>query len=247
MMQNPLLEGDSFFWRAGNQGVLLVHGFTATTAEVRPLAQFLHAAGYSVSGVLLPGHGTTAEEANRFTWMDWNASIDQAYQQLRQSCEHLTIAGESLGGLLTLFQASITPEFEKVVVYAPALKLRSKWAGRLAHLLAPFLPVLQKPASPPTQADELWQGYTVYPLKAMLQLLKLQKVVTERLPGIRQPLLIVQGRLDQTVDPGVPEHIRSQVNSTRVEVNWFEKSGHCVILDEERQKVMETTINFLQS
>ena len=56
---NPELEGGSFFWRGGETGVLLLHGLTSTTAEVRPLAKRLLNEGYTVSGILLPGHGTT--------------------------------------------------------------------------------------------------------------------------------------------------------------------------------------------
>ena len=50
MIHNPHLEGEPFFWEAGPVGVLLIHGFTATTAEVRPLAKILQQDGYTVSG-----------------------------------------------------------------------------------------------------------------------------------------------------------------------------------------------------
>lgn len=246
-MQNPQLEGSSFYWPAGDHGILLIHGFTATTAEVRPLGQFLHAAGYTVSGLLLPGHGTYPEDANRFSWLDWAMSVDHAYQHLRKKCDRVFLGGESMGGLLTLYQASITQNIERIVVYAPALKLRSQRAGVLARLLAPFMAVIQKPASPLTTADELWNGYTVYPLKAMVELLKMQRAVLKQLPRIHQPLLIIQGRLDQAVDTGVPEQIRSRVNSAHIEIHWLENSGHCVILDQERQQAMEITLKFLQS
>ena len=59
---NPELEGDAFFWKGGDKGILLIHGLTATTAEVRPLAKRFHDEGFTVSAVLLPGHGTTPEE-----------------------------------------------------------------------------------------------------------------------------------------------------------------------------------------
>ena len=62
MILNPHLEGDSFFWEGGEVGILLIHGFTATTAEVRPLAEFLHKNGYTVAGPLLPGHYTKPDD-----------------------------------------------------------------------------------------------------------------------------------------------------------------------------------------
>ena len=64
-IRNPQLAGDSFTWIEGPVGVLLFHGFTATTAEVRLLAGRLREAGYTVAGPLLPGHGTHPDELNQ--------------------------------------------------------------------------------------------------------------------------------------------------------------------------------------
>ena len=59
-MQNAHLPGDDFYWAGNETGVLLIHGFTAITAEVRPMAQLLHREGYTVAAPLLPGHGSPA-------------------------------------------------------------------------------------------------------------------------------------------------------------------------------------------
>jgi len=37
-MEHPELDGSSFHFQGGKTGFLLLHGFTATTAEVRPWA-----------------------------------------------------------------------------------------------------------------------------------------------------------------------------------------------------------------
>src|SRR6516225_3515129 len=49
----------------GPVGVVLSHGFTATTRSMRPWAESLAAAGYTVRLPRLPGHGTTWQEGNR--------------------------------------------------------------------------------------------------------------------------------------------------------------------------------------
>src|SRR5512134_2031037 len=102
---NPHLEGDSFYWPGGPSGILLAHGFTATTAEVRPLARILLDQGYSVAGPLLPGHKTTLEEMNRCRWQDWAGAIETAYRQMAARCERVFVGGESMGGLLALYLA----------------------------------------------------------------------------------------------------------------------------------------------
>ena len=64
-LHNDHLPGDEFFWEGNNTGILLSHGYTATTAEVRPLAETLYRQGYTVAGPLLPGHGTDPKDMCR--------------------------------------------------------------------------------------------------------------------------------------------------------------------------------------
>src|SRR5512134_2949565 len=118
-MQNPQLEGGAFLWSAGRTGVLLIHGFTATTAEVRPLAKVLRQNGYTVAGPLLPGHGTTPEQANRARWQQWVAAGEAAYRQLAGRCDQVVVGGESMGGLIALYLAAQHPEVAAVLAYAP--------------------------------------------------------------------------------------------------------------------------------
>jgi carboxylesterase len=256
MIQNPHLEGESFYWEGSETGVLLVHGFTATTAEVRPMALTLHQAGYTVSGPLLPGHGLRPQDANRYTWQDWVNAVEAAAQQLRHDCRQIFIGGESLGGLLALYQAAamqnipLSPKSRAegvvgVLVYAPAILFRSRLVKPLTRVLTPFMAQKTKPRAVPSVADTRWQGYTVYPLKALRQLLELQKMVRRRLPEITQPLLLVQGRNDRSVHPNGPELIMKNVSSKVKEVHWIENSGHCVLLEEQCQDVEAITLEFM--
>ena len=88
-MKNAHLEGGPFLWEAGPTGILLVHGYTATTAEVRPLAQALHARGYTVSGPVLPGHNSNPVDINKYSWRDWVAVVEEAYHVLFTRCDQV--------------------------------------------------------------------------------------------------------------------------------------------------------------
>ena len=141
--------------------MLLIHGYTATTAEVRPLARDLHQQGYTVAGPLLPGHNTQPEDANRYRWRDWVRAVEESYQQLAARCQRVVVGGESTGALLALYLASEHPEAAAILAYAPALKL--KMGPRqiaLIRVLAPFVPYIRKQEM---GDDPLWQGYPVYP------------------------------------------------------------------------------------
>ncbi len=245
LIQNPHLNGDPFLWEAGPTGVLLIHGFTATTAEVRPLAEKLHAAGYTVAGPVLPGHNTDdPANINRYTWRDWVSEVERAYRDLAARCARVFAGGESTGGVLSLWLGAHHPEISGLLLYAPALKLQISPLDQIKlHLLAPFVPYVPKQ----NDDDDLpWKGYTVNPIKGVQQLLKLQKAVWPLLPQIRQPVLIVQGRADATVDPAVPQEIYDRVRAPLKEIHWMEHSGHCVTIDRDAGRVAEITLAFLE-
>lgn len=242
-LKNPHLEGDPFFWQAGPTGILLCHGYTATTAEVRQLAPLLHAHGYTVAGPLLPGHGSKPEDANRYNWKDWVNTVKATYQQLTECCQRVILGGESTGALLALLLASQHPTASGVLCYAPALKLTyNKFDQLRLRLLAPFISNIPKAN---INRNDLWQGYRVYPLKGAVQLLHLQHQVRRMLPLIHQPILIVQGRLDDSVSPQVPQIVFDEISSPIKELHWMEKSPHCVILGEELDQIAEITLDFL--
>jgi carboxylesterase len=246
-MRNPHLDGDAFFWNGSATGVLLVHGYTATTAEVRLLGKYLHERGYTVSGPLLPGHATTPQDLNRKRWHEWVEAVKRAYVELASKCPRVFVCGESMGGLLSLYLASEHPEIAGVVVYSPALFIPNHTATmRRARLLHYFVPHIAKAVREPSAADARWKGYAVNPIPALLQLGKLQEQVARRLAAIHQPILVIQGRLDQTIDLQSGEIIMQRVASQVKQLRWLEKSTHCVILDQEWEQAAEMTAGFIE-
>lgn len=243
MLVNPQLEGTPFFWEGGSVGILLVHGFTATTAEVRPLAKVLHSIGYTVAGPLLPGHFSHPRDLNRVRWQDWVSEVDEMYHMMRTHCRDVILGGESTGALLSLYLAGVYKEPKALLLFAPAFRLKlSLLDYALLHILAPFIPWFSKKEA---NSNPLWQGYPVNPIKGILQLVRLQSRIRVILPKITQPALIVQGALDNTVHSSVPEYIHNHIRSEIKERSWMEKSSHCVLLDSEFDKVVTITLKFL--
>ena len=137
---NPELEGESFFWKSGETGVLLLHGLTATTAEVRPLAKRLLNEGYTVSGILLPGHGTTPENLSQTDRKDWIKASEEAYNELKRECSSVIVGGESVGALIALRLASDYPEIKGLLLYAPAMSLAVSFLKKVfLVMVSPFV------------------------------------------------------------------------------------------------------------
>lgn len=241
---NPHLEGQSFFWQGEPVGILLSHGYTATTAEVRPLAKALHKEGFTVCGPLLPGHFTNPQDLNKVHWDDWVSAVESAYQKLKSSCQTVFVGGESTGALLALYLAKDHPEIAGILAYSPALRLNLNSLRILQlHLFSLFLPYITK-QNP--HSNNLWQGYSVYPLKGAIQLLHLQNEIMQRLPDIYQPILIIEGKLDETVHSSVPDIIDRKIGSEVKEIYWLEQSAHLVVLENDLPWVIDTTLDFIR-
>lgn len=240
IFQNPQLDGGSLYWKAGPVGVLLLHGFTATTTEVRPLAEFLHQHGYTVAAPLLPGHGTTPDDLNQKTSLDWVNTADDAYQGLCMTCETIFVGGSSMGGLLALFLASRYQEIAGIMLYAPAFHIPGL---RLAWLAAKFRSSQPKKIGVRPMA---WKGYRVNPLAAAAQLWKLRGIVDRLLPKVHQPAIIFQGRLDQTVDIRGAQMVYDKIKSSKKSLHWLDDSTHVLLLDREFDQAARQSLDFIE-
>jgi carboxylesterase len=75
---------------------------------------------------------------------------------------------------------------------------------------------------------------------------KLQSQVHKQLAAIHQPILVIQGRLDKTIDLRSGEIIMQEVSSAKKELRWLDQSTHCVILDCEWEQAAELTADFMK-
>jgi carboxylesterase len=115
------------FRHPGSRGsVLFVHGFPGTPAEMRPLAQALHAQGWEVHGILLPGFGPQIDTLFQRTAREWIEAVRQALRQLKADSPGSPViaVGFSMGAALVM-QAAAEEKPDGVILLAPYWKLDS--------------------------------------------------------------------------------------------------------------------------
>lgn len=247
IIQNSKLDGNSFLLE-GTNGVcvILVHGFTATTVEVRPIAEFLHAEGYSVAAPLLPGHGTTPEDLNKQTWENWIDSVSDIVRQCKIDHKTIFIGGESMGGLITCYMAALWEDISGIMLYSPALKVDKLGFSKYIKFFKKEIP--KKSTEGTSEKDKFpWQGYRVNPTQAAYQMYLLQQFTRKKLKHINQPAIIFQGKFDKTISPDGPKSIYNNINSTHKEFVFLENSEHCVLLDKDFKYLARKTSEFLKS
>ncbi len=249
-MINDALDPSAFALDGGRAGILLLHGYTAATPEMRPLGEYLASKGMTVVAPLLPGHGTNVADLNKRTWREVaEAAADELYLLLGR-CDRVYVGGLSMGGLLTLHLGQRCPEIAGLIPMAPALYLRDP----LSHLLPLLKHIIRStPKSKDMHASvedaasaKLIWSYDRNPVRFAAEVALLMHHVRDRLSLITQPLLAFHGARDRTVPAKAARLIISKSSSRDAELVVLPNSGHCLSIDGEREAVFAKTWQWIQ-
>lgn len=240
-----------FTFRGGDKGVLLIHGFTGTTAELRPMGTDLHQRGYTVHAPLLKGHGTTPEEMAETSWHDWWNSVLQGYEELRNiGCDEIFAAGLSMGGVLALNLAYEQERKKSALSGLISMCSPVFVRDRRIHLTR-FLQYVKRykanRGKKEPHIEKHLYSYDRTPLRCVTQLQHLIRHVRRRIPHIQTPVMVVQAEKDETVEPRSAEYIYSHIGSKQKEYKGYANSSHIITLDRERNRLFEDVDQFMRS
>lgn len=235
-----------FFFEGNEGGCLLIHGFTGSPAHMRLLGEALHRQRYTVSGILLKGHGTCLEDMAKTGWNDWLNDAKEGYDRLCKKCSKVHVIGLSMGGILSLILAENYP-VDKVISIASPIRVYDR--------LLPFACVMKHfkrfntwKKSEPMQGEaaEYDIAYSGLPVNGAASLYNLMKTAEKHLSKITCPAFIIQSRIDGIVKPESAEIIYNSISSTHKELLWLEHSKHVCTIGSERDIVYDNIVTFLK-
>lgn len=218
------------------RGVVLVHGFSSSPAELKALGEELFEQGYNVMGVRLAGHGTSPYDMENFAWQDWYESVENGYEIMNGFVDEIVMIGFSTGGTLALRFAATNPE--KLVGIASVCSPLALHGGAV-----PFVPAvnaLNKLTSLLPSVDGVKRfiksgtaipkiNYSHYPVFAVNELVKLMSHTQKVLPKVTAPTLIVQSTKDGVVKAHSAEDIYKNIGSNHKKLHWVESSSHGIL------------------
>ncbi len=240
-----MIAADAFeLGTVGGEGpaLLCLHGLTGTPYEVRPPAAVFEQHGFACVGPLLPGHGCTVAELARTPRAEWVRCALDTYDRLAATHSRVYVMGLSLGGVLTLKVAQERPAAGALVIAAP-LDL-----GRFRRLAVPLLSlalesIAKTPAIFDPEARLRHPGYRRMPLRAVMELIRLQSEVEAQLSRIASPLRLLYSRRDPTVHIEDASRILRGASRTQGTVDYLESSSHVVTVDRERERVEQWIVS----
>ncbi|CFX74097.1 Esterase/lipase [Syntrophomonas zehnderi OL-4] len=240
---------EPFFIRGEtDSALLLLHGFTASPTEVYPVADLVHAANFStVSGILLPGHGSDPRFLNRCTWEDWYRAVEIELDYFLASYEHVYVGGLSLGALLAMYAGLKLKGIKGVIAINAPIYNRKPLLTRCAPLLKYIKPYF------PKQVDEEMRelekagrfAYRVMPVKAYQSLMELRKIIMQEISGLKIPLLVVQSRLDESVDIRSGRYLHKKTQAAGSSLLELGMSAHIASMGPEKERIAQEIVTFM--
>lgn len=235
-----------FFFEAGKRAILLLHGFTGSSSDVRILGRFLEKQGYTCYAPHYRGHGVPPEQLIETSPKDWWQDVQDAYEFLKQKgYEEIAVCGLSLGGVLALKLAMNYPLKGIVTMCSP---MTMKTTDKMFKGVLKYAKDYKKYEGKSEEQIQLEiENIKQKGMPSLVELQQFVKSVREELDLIYTPILVVQSRNDEIINPQSAHIIYSNVESIQKELIWFEHSSHVITLDKEKKQLHEVIHKFLEN
>jgi carboxylesterase len=267
---DALLGTNGFIERKGSVGILLVHGLTGTPTEMKQFAKIIARQGFTVACPELAGHCATIEALTATHWYDWYQSIELAFDALNEECEHVFVAGLSMGALIALLLAAKKGKAVAGIILLSTTFFYDGWnMSKLKNALLPL--VLYTPlkyfmqweeTSPYGIKDERVRamvcailenkdhqaadkiGYFKTPATVILESVRLIKAAKKALKNVVSPTLIVHATEDDMASIKNAHYTQAHISADTVETFFVDDSYHVLTLDKRKDDVARRTAQF---
>ncbi len=219
-------------------GILLIHGLLASPAELREYGDYLAKQGYTVLGIRLVGHGTSPYALRDQQWQGWYSCVQRGFSILKSYCQRIFLIGFSTGGALAFKLAS---ERHHQVIGLVAVSVPFKFVDP-AFMLVPLLhgtntlvewvsslegvkPFLDNLPEHPSV------NYRNTPVRALYELRLLIEHITELLPAVKSPSLIIYGDNDPIVSSKSADMIFERLGAKNKRLQAITSKRHGILME----------------
>ena len=188
-----------FFFEAGKRAVLLLHGFTGNSSDVRMLGRFLEKNGYTSLAPHYKGHGVPPEELLETGPIDWWKDVIMAYDRLKAAgYEEIAVAGLSLGGVFSLKLGYTVPVKGIVTMCSP---MSMKTTDIMFEGVLKYAREYKKyEGKTEEEIEKEVEAIRETPMETLSELRDFVYNVRDHVDHIYAPLLVTQGKKDSVID-----------------------------------------------
>ncbi|MFY0761630.1 carboxylesterase [Metabacillus dongyingensis] len=235
-----------FTFEGGDRAVLLLHGFTGNTADVRMLGRYLNERGYTCHAPQYKGHGVPPEELVHTGPEDWWKDVMDGYNLLKErGHKSIAVAGLSLGGVFSVKLGYTVPVKGIVPMCAPMyIKSEDVMYKGILEYARNFKKLEGKSEA---EIEEEMKQFEKTPMNTLRALQELIADVRNNVDMVYSPAFVAQARHDHMINTDSANIIYNEVESDNKHLKWYEESGHVITLDKERDQLHADVHEFLES
>ena len=223
-------------------GIMLIHGFTNTTYELKKLIDFLASKNLHVCAYNLPGHGTSVKACNTTTYSEWLSFTEQKFAELSSSCDETFICGISMGALIAMHISTLFP-VNGLISAAPVLEFNKPFKINILNPLLCHMFKSRPKKYEVNNGQSIYYGYNQWPLIALNELRKLSKhVYNNVLSNVDCPALLIHSKDDKTAIFNNYSITKNYIGSNDVSSLIIEKSKHNIFDCDNEKEIIQTKI-----
>ncbi|TDM12576.1 alpha/beta hydrolase [Macrococcus lamae] len=233
-----------FFFEEGERAVLLLHGFTGNSSDVRQLGRFLQKKGYTSYAPHYEGHGVPPEELLDSSPHVWWRQVLEAYDFLQEKgYKDIAVAGLSLGGVFALKLSLYRDVIGVATMCSP---MHIKTTGNMFESVLDYAREYKKrEGKDSSQIDAEMSQF--HPTATLEELQQTIGGVRDSVGDVYVPLFVAQGKLDTMINSESATIIYEETSSDDKEIHWYEHSGHVITIDKEKEQLFDDYYRYLES
>lgn len=233
-----------FFFEEGRRAVLLLHGFTGNSSDVRQLGRYLQKKGYTSYAPHYEGHAEPPENILQSSPHVWYKDALDGYDYLvEQGYDEIAVAGLSLGGVFAL-KLSLNRSVKGIVTMCTPMYIKTE--GSMYEGVLEYARNFKKYEG---KADAIidQEMEQFHPTNTLKELQQTIQSVREAVDEVVEPLLVIQSEKDDMINPDSANIIYDEALSDNKHLSWYHDSGHVITIDKEKEKVFEEVFQFLET
>jgi carboxylesterase len=248
----PILKGCApFVFGSGAEAVMALHGIAGSPAQLREMCAEIASRGFTVYGVLLPGHGTDPDDLYGARWEHWYSHVESEYLRIRRHHAKVHVLGFSVGAALGLRLAS-EYSVDSLTLISTPVYLFSTWLP--THLMIDLAGCFSSSARtwpqrlPDTPDGPDYMIYNRIALDALRAVVKLVEENRPRLGRVTARTALFHSKADFACKPKSAQFVYDRIGSADKRLVWFDRATHSIMhgTEEERSRLLAEVTSVLR-
>lgn len=222
--------------------VLLLHGFTGNSSDVRQLGRYLQKQNITSMAPHYEGHAEDPKNILNASPHVWWSQVVESYGTLKEKgFDSIFVFGVSLGGVYALRLAAEKDVAGVATICSPMfLKEDAELFESFKRYARAFKKLEGKDQETIEREVETYEKTNVFnEIREVIQYTK------DRLDDVYEPALVVQSKNDPVINPDSANVIYDNLASDDKSFMWLEKSGHVPTIDVEKEQLFERLLEFM--